>query len=358
MPALDCIKDGKIFADNFTADTMGEAWLLVPNDINQISLSDQQGYLRINPGQELFILQTMPEGDFVLEVALDIMLQPDNEVGLCLYQNHQNTIKLSLICSAEDAYSTLRLTCVDNYIETYGLVGDVWEFIGITQVLIPAMVGFYVGAENTTPCDINNFNISAGRYITIANLPDNVLLRLYDENDNLLAEKVPINSEVSFDTFTLKTGASGKVGLVKDGIEIPIYTGELWGGSVYRYITTEGLYLTINNDPTYFGQEKYLGPMKQGYIEIPIRLHNPLDTDFNNILITPEKFQHYVGNDWVLLAADENNSPTQYNNQLVVPAIKSQDFVQFWLKVTRGELIQFITGDMCKFALSILPGQG
>lgn len=364
MGVLVLSQDGKVYKDDFSAAPLDPTWMLSPNTPAAIDLGARAGFLRVLPGAELFVLRDMPTGNFLCEIGLDFTpLAAPDEAGLCIHSTAQRYIHLVRTHDGEVpiTYTALRLERRGNEVRAYGYKNG-WDYIGVTPALDYAKVGMFIGATSAMPLDVDYFALSLGRYIVINNLPDDVVVRFYNGEEQV-AELTPVTGTVKQDVFNYSPGFVGGIKVIKTinevETEVGSYTGEMWGGTRWQFAEVV-LNLVINGgtETLHYGSEKYLGPLVDGLIEMPVLLYNPNNFTVNNIVIEPVKFQHYIGNEWAALALDNANAPGIYAGQIVIPQVLALDSVQFWLKIQRGVLTQLITDNMCKFALNILTGSG
>lgn len=242
MNQLTKCSSGLLFKEEF-GENIGLVWDLAPNELGRIELTNDS--LKILPGDSRLEL-TMPcpqQSGWVFQTHVKYSPRTTTESGGFLLKSiTDNIAECELKGDNRDLYSYMKMELSNDYIFSLKASkdGTTWRDFGNSKMLDGNKFGYYLNeATQYDALEIYNCLVYKGNFITITNLPSNILVDVYDENGNRITNKFIIayyDHHVVLDCTNVLFPISYFSITVKnmDGEEIfQWYATDVYGGDTY-----------------------------------------------------------------------------------------------------------------------------
>lgn len=319
-------------------DALDSAWVATPNDSSRFSVTERPGYLRLQPGPQLYLLRDQPGERYLIDVQLDyIPTQDGDEAGLAVFlaENHKAELVSYFDAARPEQWTGLRLFRNGDSYEGYAFDGTSWKMIG--RVLLPSahLVGLVL--RGTVAADFDHWLVMHDRYLQIGNLTEGMRVDIVDQQGTVLAsETCPATDDrVRFDMigWEIPTVAGLQVYGSSGNLLYTVPATELYPGDLYWWDLNLEIYW--NGNPLPPDQITPIGEIQDGFLEVPMQVVNNDTETAYNFYISVQPYQTHRGHEWVSVAEDNLGTPGQYAKEIHVSQLPPGAVYPFWVRVDR-----------------------
>jgi hypothetical protein len=361
MAQLDKMAAGLVANYTFSSQTSLADWVLSPEDGGLFDLLARDGWLRIFPSATATLaLRPCPDEQYAVEAEIEFAPQAETDLGgLVLWNTADDNIRLA-VTQEGSPYCYLRLKVADGWCYATGSAdGVTWEFAGAVAPGAGAFPGLFV--EGDVHLDVARLSIVRDTAITVANLPPQAAVLLYDAGGNLLSSATAVDTEA---TATVKLSScplvlNGYLQVRDANGDLLVQTEimELAGGDVFWFSALD-ISVQLGDQVLTPGQEVDLGGFVAGVIEKRLLITNNSSLPTGNVAVKGLLYSDYLGWQWVSFAPEISGVPGEYAAELALGTIGPGESAAVWLKVERQEVYPCTAHIRHKFLLLITEGGG
>lgn len=321
-----------------TLQRLKSNWIASPG--SSFDSNKKVDYLSISHDayEDTLLLLNLPSPTVAFQIDIDYKPVIDEDKGgMILWKNSVDNVTLLMNkLNAPEIQSILTVGQSGGW-DFFVDKGTGFKFLDSTDVQA-TKVGMVLKANAdmaAVDMHVKDILMTKSNLLTVANIKPGTTAQLVDAEGTVLAEELAVDA-TAVQLVMPRLELSATLQLLNEGQEVTDTIDALFhGGDLYK-LGSE-LQVRIDSDELDRTQQNALGEMEEQFIEVKFNLYNPSEVGVaKNLKLGISQYCEKFGWTWVQLAENVDDAPGLYKDLIVVPILKPDESLEFWMKVTAG----------------------